>query len=219
MPRGNKDGHRRFGLIRKLPSGRFQASYLGPDGLRRAAPTTYETKRDAEQFLVRVEAAMMSDEWTDPIRAKVVLGDYAERWITERAGLRPRTVQLYRWLWTKHIGPYLGPVQLGQLSAAMVRQWRSERLEAGVSQSVTAKSYRLLRAVLATAVEEDRILMRNPCRVKGADRESPAERPVLTVAQVYQLAEAMRFDRFRALILLTVRHAAVGRGGDRAPAM
>ena len=203
MARGNKDGHRRFGLIRKLPSGRYQASYLGPDGRRRAAPKTFDTKRDAEQFLVRVESAMMSDEWTDPTRAKVSLADYAERWITERPGLRPRTVQLYRWLWANHIGPYLGPVQLGQLSAAMVREWRSDRLEAGVSQSITAKSYRLLRAILATATEEDRILARNPCRVKGADRESPAERPVLTVAQVFQLAEAMRFERFRALILVT----------------
>ena len=146
---------------------------------------------------------MMSGHWTDPLRARVSLGDYAERWITERAGLRPRTVQLYRWLWSKHVGPYLGAVQLGQLSPAMVRQWRSDRLGAGVSQSVTAKSYRLLRAVLATAVEEDQILTRNPCRVKGADRESPAERPVVTVAQVYQLADAMRFRRFRVLILLT----------------
>ncbi|MDQ2709300.1 MAG: site-specific integrase [Actinomycetota bacterium] len=203
MARGNKDGHRRFGLIRKLPSGRFQATYLGPDGQRRPAPKTYESKRDAEQFLVRVESAMMSDEWTDPLRARVPLGDYAERWITERAGLRPRTVQLYRWLWSKHVGPYLGAAQLGQLSAATVREWRSDRLEAGVSQSVTAKAYRLLRAVLATAVEEDRILTRNPCRVKGADRESPPERPVLTVAQLYQLADAMRFRRFRVLILLT----------------
>jgi len=45
------------------------------------------------------------------------------------------------------------------------------------------------RAVLATAVEDDRILPRNPCRIWGAGSEHPAERPVLTVAQVFQLAE------------------------------
>jgi len=28
----NKSGHRRFGSIRKLPSGRYQVRYLGPDG-------------------------------------------------------------------------------------------------------------------------------------------------------------------------------------------
>ena len=28
----NKEGHRRFGSLRKLPSGRYQARYPGPDG-------------------------------------------------------------------------------------------------------------------------------------------------------------------------------------------
>jgi|SRR6516162_6013710 len=54
---------------------------------------------------------------------------------------------------------------------------------------MAAKAYRLLRAILATAVEDDRILPRNPCRIRGAGSEHPAERPVLTVAQVFQLAE------------------------------
>ena len=58
---------------------------------------------------------------------------------------------------------------------------------------MAAKSYRLLRAVLNTAVDEDRIIPRNPCRVRGADRNNPAERPVLTVAQVFELADAMRY--------------------------
>jgi integrase len=39
--------------------------------------------------------------------------------------------------------------------------------------------------------------------VKGADRESPAERPVLTVPQVFALADAMRHRRFRVPIRLT----------------
>ena len=54
---------------------------------------------------------------------------------------------------------------------------------------MAAKAYRLLRAVLDTAVEEDKILPRNPCRVRGAGEEHAAERPVLTVAQVFELAE------------------------------
>ncbi len=71
----------------------------------------------------------------------------------------------------------------------MIRKWRAELLGNGVSVSMAAKAYRLLRAVLATAVEEDKILPRNPCRVRGAGEERAAERPVLTVAQVFELAE------------------------------
>ncbi|HET6504803.1 MAG TPA: tyrosine-type recombinase/integrase, partial [Amycolatopsis sp.] len=124
-----------------------------------------------------------------------------EQWINQRPGLRPRTTELYRWLLRKHIAPYLGRVELGKLSTPVIRQWRAERLEAGVSESVTAKAFRLLRAILNTAMEEDKILQRNPCRIRGADRENPAERPALTVAQVFDLAGRMP-DRFRVLVLL-----------------
>src|SRR5262249_53735543 len=125
MAKGNKPGHRRFGNVRRLPSGRYQASYLGPDGRRRFAPETYERKSDAERFLTLVEAQIYRGEWTDPERGKIELQDYAETWIRQRPGLRPRTVDLYFWLLTKHIAPYLGGVQLGRLSAAMIREWRS----------------------------------------------------------------------------------------------
>ncbi|WP_250031990.1 tyrosine-type recombinase/integrase [Paractinoplanes maris] len=53
-----------------------------------------------------------------------------------------------------------------------------------------------------TAVKEDELIRINPCRVVGADQEKPAERPVLSVPQIFALAERMP-DRFRALILVT----------------
>jgi hypothetical protein len=54
---------------------------------------------------------------------------------------------------------------------------------------MTAKAYRLLRAILMTAIEEDDILPRNPCRLKGTGTEKAPERPVLNVAQVIALAD------------------------------
>ncbi len=169
----------------------------------RSAPMTFDSKKAAEQWLTLTESQMIRGEWIDPQAAAIPLDAYAQRWITERPALRPRTVELYRWLLRKHIAPHLGAVKLGDLSTAVVREWRSNLLAAGVSQSIAAKAYRLLRAVLTTAVEEDGLLSRNPCRVRGADRETPAERPVLTVPQVFELAGTMRHRRFRALILLT----------------
>ncbi|GLW10337.1 hypothetical protein Misp01_54650 [Microtetraspora sp. NBRC 13810] len=185
----NKDGHRRFGNIRKLPSGRFQIRYPGPDGRMRTGSETYERKGDAERALSLVEAQIIKGEWTDPDRGKIKLQEYAETWVSQRPGLRPRTVDLYRWLLKKHVTPYLGGMQLGKLSTAMVRQWRADLLGNGVSVSMAAKAYRLLRAVLMTAAEEDHIIPRNPCRIRGAGDEHAPERPVLTVAQVFELAE------------------------------
>ncbi|GLW96458.1 site-specific integrase [Microtetraspora sp. NBRC 16547] len=189
MAKGNKPNHRRFGNIRQLPSGRYQVSYLGPDGRRRTGSETYERKGDAERALTLIEAKMISGEWTDPDRGKIKLKDYAETWISQRPGLRPRTVDLYTWLLKKHITPYVGGVQLGKLSTAMIRQWRADLLGNGVSVSMAAKAYRLLRAVLMTAVEDDQIVSANPCRIRGAGDEHTQERPVLTVPQVFELAD------------------------------
>src|SRR5262249_46152472 len=132
----NKEGHRRFGSVRKLPSGRWQTRYPGPDGLPRTAPETFARKSDAERYLTLVEAQMARHESTDPERAKVLLKDYAERWITQRPKLRPRTIHLYTWLLGKHITPYLGRVPLGRLDTPMVREWRAKLLDAGVSQTM-----------------------------------------------------------------------------------
>lgn len=88
----------------------------------------------------------------------------------------------------------------GELTLARVRRRRKRLLDSGVSPITTAKAYRFLRAVMNTAVD-DGLIKRNPCRIKGAGSEESPERPVLSVAQVYALADAVGL-RYRALILL-----------------
>jgi integrase len=124
--------------------------------------------------------------------------DYADAWITERPGLRPKTIQLYRYLLRRHLAP--GFTTIGSITEADVRRWRADLLEEGVSPVTSAKAYRLLKSILATAVE-DSLIRRNPCRVKGAGNEQSPERPLLTVAEVYALADACG-PRYRAMILL-----------------
>ena len=57
---------RRFGSLRRLPSGRWQGRYIGPNGRRYAAPTTFATKTDAARWLTAEEAAIMQGAWLDP---------------------------------------------------------------------------------------------------------------------------------------------------------
>lgn len=194
---------RQFGAIRRLPSGRYQARYLGPDGLHRSAPETFELKADASRFLALVESELARGEWRDPARADLPFGEYAAKWIEQRPGLRPRTMELYRYLLRKHIAPLLGARRLGDFdnNPALIRSWRSELLASGVSATSTAKAYRLLRAVLATAVDDD-LIRRNPCRLRKAGAEAAAERPTLSAGQVAALAGRVP-PRHSALILLT----------------
>jgi len=174
---------RRFGRVRQLPSGRWQARYQGPDGVDRAAPETFDSKTDAEVWLTLKEAEILNGDWTNPDDGKVPLTDYAKTRIAERPGLRPKTVELYGYLLRKHIAPVLGHLAIADIQPSKVRRWRKQLLDAGVSAVTTAKAYRLLKAVLNTALD-DGVIRRNPCRIKGAGQEDSPERPTLSIGQV-----------------------------------
>lgn len=190
---------RTFGRVRKLPSGRYQARYLGADGIDRPAPETFRTKRDADDWLAERQAELRSGDWSDPDAGQVEFGSYAATWIAER-GIGASTADLYRSLLRNHLAPTFGKVAVADITSAMVRAWRVARLENGAGPSTVAKSYALLRAVLMTAVD-DRLIRRNPCRVKGASTAPTPERPTATVQEVYALAGAIQ-SRYRALVLL-----------------
>ena len=106
----NRDGHRRFGNVRRRESGRYQIRYPGPDGRMRTGPETYERKSDADRALVMIEAQIDRASGPTPNAARLSPRLRSD-WITERPGLRPRTMDLYRWLLRKHIEPYLGGVR------------------------------------------------------------------------------------------------------------
>jgi integrase len=191
---------RRFGRVRKLPSGRWQARYPGPDGIDRPAPSTFRTKTDADVWLANVEADMRRGAWIDPDAGRVPLGEYAATWIAERPGLSPRTVGKYEDLLRLHIAPLLGRLALADVTTARVRSWRQALLDKGVGRPTVAASYRLLRAVLSTAVD-DELVRRNPCRIPGAGEDDSPERQIATVDEVFAIADAIE-KRYRALILL-----------------
>jgi integrase len=175
--------------------------YRGIDRKLRSHAVTFARKTDADRALALIEAEIAHGTWTDPDRAKIRLGDYAAVWIAQRPSLRPRTIEIYRGLLRRHVSPYLGNVPLAKIDTPMIRDWRARLLDEGVSVSETAKAYRFVRAVLMTAAD-DRIIPRNPCRVRGAGEEKPGERPTLTMRQVYELADRMPSDRHRVLVLV-----------------
>ncbi|MFC8594671.1 tyrosine-type recombinase/integrase [Streptomyces atroolivaceus] len=196
----NKKGKRRtFGAVRKLPSGRFQARYPGPDGVMRPAPETFETARAADGWLAEKQTEIRRGDWQDPDAGAVDFREYALLWVKERR-LSQTTEELYRRLLRLHILPAFADLDLDQITAPRVRSWRSERLDATGAETTVAKSYRLLKAILETAVE-DELIRRNPCRIRGAGKETAAERPVATIDQVDALADALG-PRWRLMVYL-----------------
>src|SRR5258708_36142793 len=90
-------GRRGWGWVRRLPSRRFQASYIGPDLARHYGPGTYAKSMDAETWLGEERRLIDQGIWTPPKQRaaqrkahKVTLAEYAETWIEHRK-IKPST--------------------------------------------------------------------------------------------------------------------------------
>ena len=265
---------RNFGNIRTLPSGRFQARYTAPDGSVIKAPTTFVSRRHADQWLATEHADLTRGTWRDPNAGSETLSEYMRSWITDHSNLRPGTRQLYWSLADRLIiagdeaaiprSRRLGPHPLREITPAMVRQWfawvqdvsrqgalakqapaavgsqrwnralrawavtegfavkptgriptsvwkhweqagrphllSAERDTSRAGAAQAAQAYRLLRAVLQTAVG-DALLTANPCEIKGASNAQAPERDPATPEQVAAIYAASP-DRYRVAVLI-----------------
>jgi integrase len=180
---------------------RYDVRFRDPAGKVRTR--TFRRLEDARAFSRTTEADLVRGSWVDPDAGRVKFKDYSTAWIaqrtTARGALAPRTVELYRHQIKKHIEPTFGDVSLSRITVPMVRGWHSKLVGEGHS-TAAAKCYRLLRAILATAVEDD-LILKNPCSIAGAGVERSAERPIATAAQVWDLADEIG-EQFRALVLM-----------------
>jgi integrase len=192
------------GSIDRLPSGRYRVRVVRPDGSR-VSIGTFATKRDADAAFATVLTGQ-ADGRQPGSRTAVKLDGYASDWLDSRLTargepLRPRVRELYEGQLRLHIVPALGDVPLHRLTTARIRSWHAAlRGPDGPGASSAAKCYRLLRSILATAVE-DGLLAANPCTIKGAGIEPAEERRVPTVAEAYKLADAIE-PRLRCLVLV-----------------
>lgn len=185
------------GTIRVLPSGRYQARAWYEDR-QVAAPTTFETRQDAQAWLARTRQEIKKGTFQPPIKLRkqpkeevLTLKVYAERWLRERP-LKPRTRQEYQGYLDRHILPVLGSLPIDGIAPAQIRTWHSSCCPD--HPATRTKVYSMLRSVFKTA-EEDEIIARNPCRIKGAGTPpAPEERTIPKVEKIAELAAAMPED-------------------------
>ncbi len=200
--RGGMSSRRYFGKLRRLPSGRWQASYVDPaSGQRITAPATFVAKADANVWLSGVESDLARGEQLDLRAATTPLSEYATVWLAgKEASLRLRTVELYSYLLRVHVSPTLGSRPVASLTAPEIRSWHGTLISRGLSQATVAKAYRLLRQIMDSAVD-DRLRRDNPCRIKGASVERSRERQIPSPEQVVALADAIA-PHYRAMVIL-----------------
>jgi integrase len=203
-----KPGHRGWGKLRKLPSGRWHASYVWPQDLERHnAPVTYDNKMDAEHWLSSERRLIQQEAWTPPrlrkqaslVRGKT-LSQYASEWMKTRT-LKPRTKIGYESMLNNHIKPKLGKYPLAMLDSDTIRRWY-----AGLGKDHVRRNshvYGLLHAILATAVS-DGILTANPANLQKV-MNPPTQRQavVLDVDDIAKLANTIQPERLKAFVLVS----------------
>lgn len=190
---------RRFGYVRKLPSGRYQASFIGPSGLRQTAPGTFRTKTDADRWLSAAEADILRGAWLNEDLGRQTFGNYARAWLRDHPRMGPR----YRETCERNLRLHLAPlhdVPLRALTPAVVREWHASAMRGRGGRVSIQQTYRFLRAVMNTAVR-DGAIVKNPCQIAGAGTDRAKERPVASPAEVVALVEAIT-PRYRAAVLL-----------------
>jgi len=194
-----QQSRRRFGKVRKLPSKRWQASYIGPDGERQYAPNTFRTKTDADRWLARVEADISSGKWLDEGLGRETFGNYAEAYLKENPDVGERWAETCRRNMRLHMADLLD-LPLIAISPAVVRSWYGKAMAGTGGKTSIAQSYRFLRAVLNQAKREQAI-QTNPCQIPGAGAEKAAERGVATPEEIDELVAHIT-PRYRAAVLL-----------------
>ncbi len=145
-----------WGSLRKLPSGRWQARYVGPDGRKYTARTeddkslTFLTKTDARTWLAGVHTKIARGDWEPPatlaarLRAEAAaekarsigFAEYAERWL-EAVRTEPNrsgkmrtdgTVRSYQSKVTGYLVPEFGDLPIREIDQAWIRAM-AERLD------------------------------------------------------------------------------------------
>jgi integrase len=174
---------RTFGRLRQFRSGRWKASYTGPDGKLYEAAHTFAAKIDAEAWLTDRRREIDRELWSAPATneqkkeaasrkkaAAETFGSYAKTWLEARTvkgrPLKPRTREHYQALLDRHILPTFRGKPIRDITMASVDRWYAKTAKG--APTVRAHTYSLLRTILETARTRDRLIEVNPCLIRGA---------------------------------------------------
>jgi integrase len=201
MPRGK----RTFANITQLPSKRWQVKYTGPDGIRRYAPHTFDTRLTAEAFVVATRRKIDRDQWdaTDlEPKEHITFGAYATRWLANRqvAGrpIKARTREHYQQILDDHLG-HFDPRQLAAIKPKDVRDWYAETLTD--RPTMRSHAYSLLRTIMASAVN-DELIDANPARIVGAGRSKRVHKIRRASVEELGVLTAEMPERLRLMVTL-----------------
>lgn len=202
--------------VRKLPSGRYQVRYTGPDE-KRYTGGTYRLETDAARvlggILDEIEAATrLKIPWKPPRKTSdpgpnpktLTVGELSEEWIRSRVDrqgrpLAPKTVELYRRLVSHPLGEFANqPIR--QIHSEAVQAWWN-RAEFGTARTRNA-AYKYLKSLLDWAQRRE-LITASPCKIDNGTLYTPRTTTVPTDTEVAIILETAEGLDLKALLALT----------------
>lgn len=178
---------RPFGGIRRLPSGRYHASYHHQTtGERLAASQTFATKADAGLWLSTVEADDLRGELLDPRLSRRLFADWSAEWLGG-LHLRPKTLVGYESTLRVHVLPVFGDRPVAAITYRDCKGFVDDLLRRGFAPGTVGEARKVLRLVLQEAMRADAI-RRNPADALRIPRGRRDEMVFLTADELLTLA-------------------------------
>ena len=157
----------------------------------------FERKQDA---LDAMQAELVDRRRGTHIQpTNLTFGDYAKRWLHERAATRVKLGQLAETTYAiyerdlrNHLLPHLGDVAIQQLGGATLTRHYAALLER-LSTKTIANVHGLAHRILEDAVH-DELLLRNPARTAVKPRAPDSEQPTWTPEETARFLRHVRAD-------------------------
>jgi len=169
------------------------------DPAKKVQSRTFGLKKDAQRYITDIEAKKNEGTYLDPNLGKMTLDKFWDYFIrTSGSGLAESTRALYAMQARRYILPHLGDFQLRAITKPRVKEFLADLQAEGVGAPSINSVHRLLRRVLAVAVEDGRIAV-NPASRVAAPKTAPGEMHFLTAKEVAALSNAVE-PRYRTLV-------------------
>lgn len=168
--------------FRKLPSGKWQATVLLPDGRRttRSAPL----KSTVQTWAAEEERKLRRGEWVDPRTARLTVGEWLDLWEAARV-VEAETARGDR-SGIARVRAEFGSRPLGAVTRIAVQGWVRKMQADDVGAHAIRRTYNLLATAYNAAVLEG-VITTTPCRRISLPPTPPGIPPWYTPEQVDRL--------------------------------
>ncbi|BCJ74511.1 hypothetical protein CS0771_40550 [Catellatospora sp. IY07-71] len=175
---------------------RYRVRYVAPDGRERSQSFPDREKKQAEDFLIKIENDKRAQTYVDPHAGRISFRQYAEQWLATVA-VDESTRENYGSRLRNHILPFFGTRSLASIKPEMVRHWDRA---SGLAVATRAVNFAILQAIFNAAIDDERIA-KNPCAAKSVTAPKPEPRTVVpwTAGQVLAVRSGL-LDRYRSMV-------------------